>query len=40
MTYIELIVVLSIFSVKDETKYDPENKSKKAVPGMPGLYFE
>jgi leucyl-tRNA synthetase len=31
---------LEIFSVKDEKKYDPESKSKKAVPGMPGIYFE
>lgn len=31
---------LDIFSVKDDKKYDPENKSKKAIPGMPGLYFE
>jgi leucyl-tRNA synthetase len=29
-----------IFSVKDPDKYDPENKSKKAKPGMPGIYFE
>lgn len=31
---------LDIFSVKDDKKYDPENKSKKAIPGMPGVYFE
>jgi leucyl-tRNA synthetase len=31
---------LEIFSVKDEKKYDPENKSKKAIPGIPGIYFE
>jgi leucyl-tRNA synthetase len=31
---------LEIFSVKDENKYDPENKSKKAIPGVPGIYFE
>ncbi len=31
---------LEIFSVKDEKKYDPENKSKKAIPGMPGVYLE
>jgi leucyl-tRNA synthetase len=31
---------IAIFSVKDEKKYDPENKSKKAIPGMPGVYFE
>lgn len=29
-----------VYSVKDENKYDPENKSKKAIPGMPGVYFE
>ncbi len=31
---------LEIYSVKDEKKYDPENKSKKAIPGIPALYFE
>ena len=31
---------LDIFSVRDEKKYDPENKSKKAIPGIPGIYFE
>jgi leucyl-tRNA synthetase len=31
---------LEIFSVKDEKKHDPENKSKKAIPGIPGIYFE
>jgi leucyl-tRNA synthetase len=31
---------LEIYSVKDEKKYDPENKSKKAIPGIPGVYFE
>ncbi|MDP3966259.1 MAG: leucine--tRNA ligase [archaeon] len=29
-----------IYSVKDEKKYDPENKAKKARPGMPAFYFE
>lgn len=29
-----------IHSVKDADKYDPENKSKKAIPGMPGIYLE
>ncbi len=31
---------IDLFSVKDDKKYDPENKSKKAIPGMPGVYFE
>jgi leucyl-tRNA synthetase len=31
---------VNIFSVKDSKKYDPENKSKKARPGLPGVYFE
>ena len=31
---------VQIFSVKDENKYDPQNKSKKAKPGLPGIYFE
>ncbi len=29
-----------IFAVNDSGKYDPENKSKKARPGMPGIYIE
>ena len=29
-----------IHSVKDADKYDPENKSKKSIPGMPGIYLE
>ncbi len=29
-----------IYSVKDAKKYDPENKSKKARPGMPGVFVE
>ncbi|MBT4257915.1 leucine--tRNA ligase [archaeon] len=29
-----------LYSVKDDEKHDPENKSKKARPGMPGIYFE
>ncbi len=29
-----------IYSVKDSEKYDPENKSKKARPGMPGIFVE
>jgi leucyl-tRNA synthetase len=31
---------VKIYSVKDSEKYDPENKSKKARPGLPGIYFE
>ncbi len=29
-----------VYSVKDKKKCDPENKSKKAKPGMPGIWFE
>lgn len=29
-----------VYSVKDEKKYDPQGKSKKARPGMPGFWFE
>jgi hypothetical protein len=29
-----------VFSVADAKKYDPENKSKKAIPGMPGVWVE
>lgn len=29
-----------IFVVNDTKKYDPENKSKKAKPGKPGIYLE
>jgi len=29
-----------VYSVKDDKKYDPEGRSKKARPGMPGFYFE
>jgi len=31
---------LKIFTVDDSKKYDPENKAKKARPGMPGLFIE
>ncbi len=31
---------VEIYSVKDSEKHDPENKSKKARPGLPGVYFE
>ena len=29
-----------VYSVKDEKKYDPQGKSKKARPGLPGFWFE
>jgi len=29
-----------IYSVQDKEKYDPEGKSKKARPGIPGIWFE
>jgi len=29
-----------VFSVKDAKKIDPENKAKKARPGLPGVYLE
>jgi len=29
-----------VYSVRDASKYDPENKSKKSRPGLPGFYFE
>jgi hypothetical protein len=29
-----------VYSVNDPKKYDPENKSKKASPGKPGIYVE
>ena len=31
---------VKIFSVKDSDKYDPNNMSKKAKPGKPGIYLE
>ncbi len=31
---------VEIFSVQDNKKYDPENKSKKAKPTMPGIFVE
>jgi leucyl-tRNA synthetase len=31
---------IKIFTVNDLSKYDPENKSKKALPGKPGIYLE
>ena len=29
-----------VYNIKDKQKYDPENKSKKARPGMPSFYLE
>ena len=29
-----------VFAVNDKNKYDPQNKSKKSLPGMPGVYLE
>jgi leucyl-tRNA synthetase len=31
---------VEIFAVNDPKKIDPENKSKKALPGKPGVYLE
>jgi len=31
---------INLFAVNDKKKYDPENKSKKAKPGKPGIYLE
>lgn len=31
---------IKVFAVNDKNKYDPENKSKKAKPGKPGIYLE
>ena len=31
---------IEIFSTNNPRKYDPENKSKKARPGMPGIFVE
>ncbi len=31
---------IEIFSVSDAKKYDPENRSKKALPGKPGIFIE
>ena len=31
---------LEIFAVNDQKKYDPEKKSKKAIPGRPGVYLK
>ncbi|MBU2612625.1 MAG: class I tRNA ligase family protein, partial [Nanoarchaeota archaeon] len=36
----ELGKEIFIYSVKDPKKYDPEGRSKKARPGMPGMWFE
>ncbi len=31
---------IEIFAVNDKNKYDPDEKSKKAKPGKPGIYLE
>lgn len=31
---------IEIFAVNDPNKYDPENKSKKSLPGKPGIFVE
>jgi len=31
---------VKIFSVSDNNRHDPQNKSKKAKPGKPGIYLE
>ncbi len=36
----EFGVEVFVYSVSDSEKYDPEGKSKKAKPGMPGVFFE
>jgi leucyl-tRNA synthetase len=32
--------IVKVFAVNDSEKHDPENKSKKAKPGKPGIYIE
>jgi len=36
----KFLIPVKIFKVNDKDKYDPENKSKKAKPGKPGIYIE
>ncbi|MEM4605952.1 MAG: leucine--tRNA ligase [Candidatus Pacearchaeota archaeon] len=36
----ELQKEIFVFSVKDQNKYDPQNKSKKALPGKPSFWIE
>ena len=31
---------IEIYVVNDEKKFDPENMSRKALPGQPGVYLE
>ena len=31
---------VTIFTVNNKTKYDPENKAQKAKPGKPAIYLE
>lgn len=32
--------IVKVYAVNDKKKYDPDNKSKKAKPGKPGIYIE
>ncbi len=36
----ELNMNVQVFASNDANKIDPENKSKKAKPGKPGIYLE
>jgi leucyl-tRNA synthetase len=36
----KLSLEVKVFSVSDKNKIDPQNKSKKAKPGKPGIYVE
>ena len=36
----KLGIQTKVFAVNDKNKHDPENKSKKAKPGKPGIYIE
>ncbi len=31
---------VKVFAVNDSKKYDPENRAKKSLPGMPGIFIE
>ena len=36
----ELGKEVAVYSVRDSGKYDPQNKSRKARPGLPGIWLE
>jgi len=36
----KLGISVNIFKVNDKSKYDPEDKAKKAKPNKPGIYIE